>query len=249
MDKNTSISAVRRLFDILEVMTLKHTWGIGELVEELKLPKATIHRFMQSLLSLGYVRRTTSSDHYSLSMKLFELGSCVVEHLDIVDIATKYMEELALLTGETIHLAASDGNSIVYLHKIPSRHKLQLVSSIGRRAPIHCTAIGKAIAAYLKNGDGIALPGEPPYKQYTERTILSVSDWESVLNTVRDKGYAVDNQEHEENICCFAAPLFDHTNKPFAGISVSIPTFRLDEEVIPEIVENSFKLQVAYRKS
>ena len=154
MENFSPISAVVRLFAIAEAMAENPDSGISDLAEQLRIPKATIHRFMQTMQTLGYARQVTGTERYRLTMKMFELGAKVSGHLDIVGTASEYMQELADFTHETVHLASLDDSSIVYLHKIPARHSLQLVSRIGRRVPVHCTAIGKVIAANMPLGKG-----------------------------------------------------------------------------------------------
>ncbi|CAM3438782.1 IclR family transcriptional regulator [Parendozoicomonas haliclonae] len=237
MENTSTVSAVVRVFAILEDMATHPDAGISDLADRLKLPKATIHRFVKTLESMGYVKQQANTERYRLTMKLFELSSQIIDHLDIISIAGEYMQKLSDLTGETVHLGSIEDGAMVYLHKIPSRHALQLVSKVGRRAPVHCTAIGKAISAALPEEEGRIQAGVAPFTRFTENTIVSQGQWDEELITIQGRGYAMDDQEHELNVRCFAVPVFDRNNMPIAGISISIPTFRLDEEFMPEILQ------------
>ncbi|CAM3438995.1 IclR family transcriptional regulator domain-containing protein [Parendozoicomonas haliclonae] len=241
MDNSSLVSAVVRLFSILEKMSDDGEIGVSDLAQELELPKATVHRFVKTLENLGYVRQFPESEHYTLTMKLFELSSRVTESLDLVSIADPYMRGLADLTGETVHLAVFDEASIVYLHKIPSRHALQLVSRVGRRAPLHCTAIGKAIVSSWSDHQMRDLLKAIEFQRFTEHTITTPEGWRQELDTVRARSYAIDDQEHELSVRCFAVPVFDQTNKSVAGISISIPVFRINEELMPEVISQLCK--------
>ncbi len=231
-----TIAAISRAFALLDLLGKNQSCGVTELAMMTGMNKTMVFRQLHTLQELGLVQQQ-ADERYKLTMKLFEMGARALGSLDIVSIAGEHMKQLAELTGETVHLAMMDDASIVYLHKIPARHGLQLVSRIGLRVPVHCTAIGKIIAAHLPGNDGMNLPGAEPFQRFTDNTICTHQHWQEELVHVRKQGYAVDNEEHELGVRCFAAPVFNHLKQPVAGVSVSFPIIRIDEGKLPVVLD------------
>ena len=143
-----SVAAVLKVFAILQALSERSDTGISELSVRLAMPKATVYRFLQTMKTLGYVRQETDSERYGLAMKAFELGAKALQYPDLVDLSKHHMQMLADATGETVHLGTLIDSEIIYVHKVDSKHMLGMYSRIGRRAPLHCTAIGKVLMAW-----------------------------------------------------------------------------------------------------
>src|SRR5690349_15506853 len=137
-----SVAAVLKVFAILQSLADRSETGVSDLSMRLAMPKATVYRFLQTMRSLGYVRQESDSERYGLTMKVFELGTKALQYPDLIELAKPHMQELSDKTGETIHLGMLIDSEIIYVHKVDSRHVLGMYSKVGRRAPIHCTAIG-----------------------------------------------------------------------------------------------------------
>lgn len=138
-----SVSSVLKVFGILQALGEEREIGITELSQRVMMSKSTVYRFLQTMKSLGYVAQEGESEKYSLTLKLFELGAKALQNVDLIRSADLQMREISRLTKETIHLGALDEDSIVYIHKIDSMYNLRMYSRIGRRNPLHSTAIGK----------------------------------------------------------------------------------------------------------
>jgi IclR family transcriptional regulator, KDG regulon repressor len=122
--------------------------GVTELSHTLGLGKSTVHRLLTSLASRGYVRKNPETERYCLGFKAFEVGSLAAGRGSIRDVAAPFLRSLMLATKETVHLGVLDEWEVVYIDKIESDHPLQMYSRVGRRAPLHCTALGKSLAAW-----------------------------------------------------------------------------------------------------
>jgi IclR family KDG regulon transcriptional repressor len=231
-----SMAAVMKVFAILQALAEKEEMGITELSSRLALPKATAYRFLQSMKSLGYVKQEPDTERYSLTMKMFELGSKALAGLNLVELAKPLMQRISDLTGETVHLGTLIESEIIYAHKVDSRHNLGMYSRVGRRAPLHCTAIGKCLLAWEEPTRRDQIISGISFKRYQDKTITDRKAFLAELEMVRSKGFAEDREEFDDHIRCLGIPIFDRHGSAVAGMSVSFPTFRYPTEKEAEIL-------------
>ncbi|MBD8068627.1 IclR family transcriptional regulator [Bacillus sp. PS06] len=226
---NTSIQSVERALSILELLKVERSGlGITDIAKQLKVSKSTAHRLITSLSNFGYVKKDQVTEKYILSLKLLELGDSVLQSLDIRSIASPHLKDLAHELEETVHLVFLENSEIVYIDKIESPQTIRMYSRIGKRAPVHCTGVGKAILAYLDPSEIDTIIMEKGLKKFTDYTHITRESLLNELRNIRNNRYSVDEQEHELGIRCVAAPIFDHSNKVVAGISVAAPIYRLE---------------------
>jgi DNA-binding IclR family transcriptional regulator len=215
------IRAVERAAAILKAFSATTpSLGVTELAQRLGLHKSTVHRLLATLEHEGFVVQDAEGGRYRLGLQLFELGSLVVNSMELQKVARGYLEEVHRACGETVHLAILDEGEVVYIDKIESTRQLRMHSLIGRRSPAHCTGLGKVLLAWLPAPvlDQIIRRG---LRTYTSRTISSPETLRNHLALVRQRGYAIDDGEHEELIRCAAAPVFDHTGQVVAAVSIA----------------------------
>jgi IclR family KDG regulon transcriptional repressor len=231
-----SVAGVLKVFAILRALSERSETGISELSVRLAMPKATVHRFLQTLKTLGYVQQAVDSERYGLTMHLFELGAKALRDPDLVELAKPHMQALSDATGETVHLGQLIDSEIIYVHKVDSRHMLGMYSRIGRRAPLHCTAIGKVLMAWEAPARRAQILQGCDFKRYRDKTITSRQAFAQELERTLAQGFGQDREEFDDHIRCAAIPLFDRHNQVVAGLSVSFPTFRYDEAREPGLV-------------
>lgn len=240
MDKSTqpeAVSSVLKVFNILNALGEQKEIGVSELSQRLMMSKATTYRFLQTMKSLGYITQEGEADKYSLTLKLFELGAKSLEYIDLISIANKEMSIISDQTMEALHLGTLDENAIIYIHKIDSKYNLCMQSRIGRRNPLYSTAIGKVLLADKDDKTVRDMLKKVDFIQHTERTIRNVDHLIDELNTVRSDFYAQDNEEQESGIRCVAAPVYDRFGNVIAGLSISLPTLRFEENDLQRYVE------------
>ncbi len=227
-----SVSSVLKVFGILQALGEEREIGITELSQRVMMSKSTVYRFLQTMKSSGYVAQEGESEKYSLTLKLFELGAKALQNVDLIRSADIQMRELSRLTRETIHLGAldEDGVGIVYIHKIDSMYNLRMYSRIGRRNPLHSTAIGKALLAWGERSEVDALLSEIEFTRSTENTLPDAPALLHELVKVREQGFGEDIEEQEQGLRCIAVPVFDRFGVVTAGLSISFPTIRFSEE-------------------
>ena len=231
-----SVAAVLKVFAILQALADNNEVGISELSLRLAMPKATVYRFLQTMMALGYVRQEADTERYGLTMKVFELGTKALQYPDLIDLAKHHMQMLSDKTGETVHLGTLIDSEIIYVHKIDSSHILGMYSKVGRRAPIHCTAIGKVLMAWEHPQRRDHILDGAEFQRFREKTIVERGPFLEELERVKAQGYGEDREEFDDHIRCLGVPIFDRLNQPIAGLSVSFPTFRYDQAKAPEVV-------------
>jgi len=232
------IQSIDRVLQVLELFSLeKPEWGVTEISKALNIYKSNIHNILSTLAEKGFVKKDHKTDKYKLGIKFFELGSVVIKNMDLRKIAHPYIEELSKEFNETVHLGVLDEGRVVSIEREESNKSLCSHIEIGKRTPLHCTAVGKAIMAYLSKDKVSAIVKEKGLKKYTENTIIDKEGLEEEFLKIRKQGYAVDNMEHEEGVRCVAGSIQDYTGEVIASMSVSGPAFRINESNIPDIAK------------
>ena len=216
-----------RVLAVLEQLSRQRVIGLEELARTTGLAKPTVYRFLLTLQGLGYARRV-DGDGWGITLTMFNLGSRALDHLDLVSSARPIAEEMAQELGETVHMGVLDGDSAVYVLKIESRYTIRMISRVGRRMPLYCTAIGKVLLAFAKPDERQAALEGVRLLPLTKTTHTSRDALECELTQVRAQGFARDNEEREEDLRCVGAPVFDHNGAVVAAISVSWPGFRYE---------------------
>ncbi len=228
-------SGVVRTIAIMETLSQYQHINLENLAKETKLPKATLLRFLSTLVSLGYVYRDPS-DLYSLTLKLFALGSHGLEHIDFISLANPVAQKLCTELGETVHMGVLEGKQAVYVLKKESSFTIRMYSRVGKTIPLYCTAIGKVLLSDMTERELQLYLSKVSLKPFTPNTIKDEQALRSELETVRTQGWASDAEEHEMGTLCIGAPIRDYTGRVIAAMSVSWPLFRFDPEDKKRIV-------------
>jgi IclR family KDG regulon transcriptional repressor len=232
-----AVSSVLKVFNILEALGEQKKIGVSELSQRLMMSKATTYRFLQTMKMLGYISQEDEEDKYSLTLKIFELGAKSLEYIDLISLADKEMRLISAQTNEALHLGALDENAIIYIHKIDSTYNLRMQSKIGRRNPLYSTAIGKVLLADKEEKFIRDTLSQVEFIKHTERTLENIEQLLSELKIVKKQHYAEDNQEQEPGLRCIAAPIYNRFGNVIAGLSISFPTIRFDDQRIPFYVD------------
>ncbi len=211
---------------------------LAEVSQALRLPKSTVHRLLMVLERHKLIEKNSSTGKYRLGLKLFELGTRAVTQLNLRDRARPFLERLVRETSETVHLCVYDAGEVVYVDKVEPERSVRLSSSIGRRNPAYSTAVGKAILAYLPEARVEAAVEKHGLRPITSKTITTMLELKAELAKVRQRGYAVDNEESEPGCSCVGAAVRGFGPEPVAAISVSAPAFRLTKRKIPEVAKS-----------
>lgn len=223
------VQVLDRAINIIEFIGQQSTGeaGLRELSVAMKLHKTTTHRIAHVLESRGLLRRGLDSNRYRLGLHLYDLGCQALDHVDIRDEARPFMARVAFEVGETVHLAILDRIEVLYIGRVEAQRSLTMGSKLGGRNPVYCTALGKAILAYSADMEVEQILGACRMEARTRNTFTTAIALKRELERIRDRGYAIDDEEIEDGIRCIAAPLLSPANRPMAAISVSGPSSRI----------------------
>lgn len=217
---------VARATALLDAFDLRRpTLGLSELARRSGVPKATTHRLAAQLVEFGLLERSNTG--YCLGLRLFEMGQRVPRARSLRDAALPFLEDLFVASRETVHLATSDGNEVLYIERIVGHDSDRTPSRIAGRLPLHSTATGKAILAHLGD-DRIEVLLSRPLRAVTARTIVVPAVLRDELDLVRRTGWAVEREETAVGYVSVAAAVFDVHSQPVAALSVTGPMLRLD---------------------
>jgi IclR family KDG regulon transcriptional repressor len=225
---NRMLSSVIRTLGILEQLAGHRKINLERLAVETALPKPTLYRFLLTLVELGYVYRD-ENDQYSLTLKMFSIGSKGLAHMDLPQVARPIAEDLGSVLHETVHMGILDDDMAMYILKIESRYTIRMYSRVGKRIPLYCTAIGKILLSEMEDSQRDLLISSMDFVPFTRNTLLNRERLLAELDQIRLQGFAEDNQEHEDGVRCIAVPIRDHNGMIVAGMSVSWPVFRFVE--------------------
>ena len=227
---------IDRALSILDMLSTQGPdLALGELSQKLQLHKSTVHRLVMVLERHKLIERNAANGHYRLGLKLFELGTKAVSQLDLRDRARPFLERLVLETSETVHLCLLDDSEVVYLDKVEPERSVRMATSIGRRNPAHCTAVGKAMMAYLAPAQVEAIVRKQGMRAMTSNTITSLFELKKELMAIGERGYSVDDEEIEEGVRCVGCVVRNFSGEPVAAISISGPAFRVTKEKVPAL--------------
>jgi DNA-binding IclR family transcriptional regulator len=225
---------------VLRVMELfngrDRSLSLSEIADRMSLPKSSAHRLLATLLAHEFIERDASTRRYRLGIKLFEIGSLVIHDRGLHSAAHPVVEELAVSTGETCHLAVLSGTDAVYVYKIDGSSAIIMSSRVGGRAPCYCTSIGKVLIAW-SGEDLFRQVAKRGFHAYTPNTIRNAKQLSAELEKVRRDGYARDVEEFQPGLVCIAAPVRDHSSRVVAALGLAGPSNRLTRRKLLQLAE------------
>lgn len=208
---------------------------LDQLSERLTVHKSTVLRLLRTLEARRFVQRN-GVRYYRLGTSLFELAFRALDERDVRRSVEPALRELNADTGHTVHLASYEDGEVIYIDKFESRHNVRMYSRIGRRAPLHCTAVAKVLVAALPEEGRKVIAASIEYPRMTQHTITTPKAYLAELARVAERGYAVDDEEHEEHIHCVAAPIKGPRGDVLAAMSLSVPQVVLDLDGLLRLV-------------
>ena len=224
-----NIRVLDRAFRILALLSDGKPRSLQELSVEIDLSSSTTFRQLATLVYYRYVQRDEQTNQYTLGLSCLELARAYYEGNDLRRVALPELERLRNETKETIHLGILDQTELVYIEKLQGLHPIGLMSSrVGGRSPAYCTGVGKVLLAYEDPQIVKQYFVKRKLHRYTDNTITSLAALVSELASIRSQGYALDCGEHESQVYCVAAPIFDMKGAVIAGLSISGPADRME---------------------
>jgi DNA-binding IclR family transcriptional regulator len=191
-----------------------------ELADSIGIHKTSVYRYLNTLLQAGYIQ-TNGDGRYHLGNKILELSSQLLRRTPLRETAHPFLVNLSAETEKTVHLCVLDGHDVVYIDKVESQRSLPILSRIGSRAPAYCTGVGKALLSGLPTDQVVSLLKGMTLEKRTPNTITDPIKLLEEIKLTAERGYAIDNGEHEPGIKCFAAPIRGYGGDVIGAISIT----------------------------
>jgi len=230
------VPAVKRAFDIIELLATQDSGlSVSELQRSLRFPLSSVATIVYTLQDLGYLERDVVTSRYRLSVKMFGIARRALDRLDLSSRCHNLLEELVRRSGLTGHLAVLRAGESMYIDRVPSEGLVQVSSYVGMRWPVHCSAVGKALLAFLPESELRQTLRKLTLKQVTLSTITSKPLFEKQLGSFRRLGYAWEQNEGEIGLGCVAAPGFGAHGEVLTATSLTGTAHQVSKEKIPAL--------------
>ncbi|HET7580476.1 MAG TPA: IclR family transcriptional regulator [Bacillales bacterium] len=237
MDSENVVKSVDRALQIVKLISANKNMGVTEIAHEIDINKSAVYRILSTLVKHGFIEKNPETNRYQLGYTFLGIASNLLESIDLRTEAQPFLKELEALTNEVIHLVVYDQGEVVYIEKLEGNETLRMHSQVGRRAPMHCTGVGKAILAYLPRQMVSNILDQKGMPAHTAKTITEKEAFFRELEKVKHQGFALDLEENEQGITCIAAPIFNHQKEIAAAISISGPTLRMTDQRLEQLKE------------
>lgn len=242
-------STARTLEVLEELAAAPAALTLGEIARALSIPKSSLHGILRTMEHYGWVESDGTAHRFRIGLRALQAGAAYADTDDVVALTADTLDWLVDVLDETVHLGRLDGTDIIYIAKRETRQPLRMYSSVGRRLPAYGTALGKSLLAWQPEerlGDHVP----PVLEPLTENTITSHERLRKELERTRERGYAIDDQESNEGVCCAGVAL-PTGNPPQDAISCSVPAMRFGgprtEEIVERLLEAVERVSAALR--
>jgi DNA-binding IclR family transcriptional regulator len=235
MPTNHYINVIERMMCVLEAFGPRTEVSLKNVTLRTGMVKSSVFRILYTLEKLGYVIKSTDG-MYAIAPKFVALISPAHPNSDLIEASHACMRGLVDQFKETVNLGVLDGNEVLYIHVIESPHMLRLAAHAGIRSALHTSALGKCLTAYLQPKEAERLL-KLSFRRMTARTIATKERFFDELEETRKRGFAIDNSEESDGICCVGVPIVDAHGRVTAALSISGPDSRLDEGRFTEVAD------------
>lgn len=247
MDNQYERNFLKTLARGMRVLTaftpVKPELSLTDIAEVLEVDPSTAHRFVYTIEKLGYLERDPETKLYHVTPQIYALTISLAGPRNLRQISLPFMERLRDRTGETVVLSVREGTEIVIIEVVETHHSLAPRGWVGGRAPVYCSAMGKAILAYMSEPETAQLLDRMTLTPRTPNTIVNRLDFLADLDKTRERGWSLNNEEFTLGVISVAAPIFSHTSRVTAAICIDVPTVRAaDDQHRQRLVEEVMRV-------
>ncbi|MAL78908.1 MAG: IclR family transcriptional regulator [Sneathiella sp.] len=234
--RSGQVQSLTRALSILNIIAdAPPGLSLTAIAKSLSLPPSTAHRLLTTLQEERYVQYDRDSSRWQIAMRAFVTGNGFLVSRDLSTVARPYMRRLMELSGETVNLAIADGDKAIYLAQVESREMMRVFSKPGNSVPLHCSGVGKAILMAMPEKDVGRIIEMRGLAKLTDKTIVEPERLHHELAEAKERGFALDDEEHAIGLRCVAALIYDEHAEPLAGLSISGPAARISRERMIEL--------------
>ena len=249
-DSPLFMGSIAKCFQVLEALnTAGRAVGLTELAQLAGLDRSGVQRVTHTLRVLGYLRQDPATKAFRLSGRMLEFGHTVLATNEVRERAQPHLEALNRRSSETVNLLELEGDEIVYVSRFPSMHAVSVDLHVGSRLPAFCTAAGRAILSRIDPAEALARLKAARRTGMTRFTVTDLAGLRQALQTARDQGYAMNNQEAFVGDISIAAPLLDRLGRPLGAVNIAVPSPRWQlNDVLQRLVPQLLKTVAAINR-
>jgi IclR family acetate operon transcriptional repressor len=234
-----SVQSLNRALALLQLLA-EHPDGLSlaEIAPLAELAPSTTHRLLSSLQALDFVSFETDNNRWFVGLAAFRAGAGYLRRRDHIATARQTMRQLVAQTGETSNLAVVKNATLTFVAQIECNEAMRMAVPLGARGPLHASAVGKAILAFTPKPQRETVFKQIEFTPLTEQSHAGVDQLREDLDTIRKRGFAIDDEEQSIGLRCIGAPIFDEFGEPIFAVSISGPTVRVKAEKVEELADH-----------
>ncbi|PRY22608.1 IclR family transcriptional regulator [Aliiruegeria haliotis] len=226
---STGDGTVGKALDVLDLVAAQEKpVRFADLQRMSPLPKATLYRLAQTLVNQGMLVQDPSAGTYTLGVRLVRLAHAAWRQASLAPIARRHVDILCHDTGLTVHLAQMDHGHVLYVDKRTATGAIRMSQETGKVAPAYCTAVGKAMMAFMPEGELAGVIKRQSFHRFTPTTLTNEVVLRAALERARSRGYARDREEHEPGMICVAAPILIDGARVLGAVGLTGSTLQVD---------------------
>lgn len=225
-----SVQVLDRSLTLLAIVAENDGSTLTHLSDVTGMAPSTVHRLLTSLANHGMVMNDPDTGAWTIGLKAFEIGNAYLRFRKLGTISRPFLKQLMEESGETANIGIEEGGDVVFISQVESHAPMRAFFRPGRRGPIHASGIGKAILSTWADKDVAHLLAGRELAHFTDKTRDSLPALLQDIQTIRQRGWSVDDEEHTLGMRCVAAPIFNEYGETIAGISISGPSVRINDE-------------------
>lgn len=226
----THIRSLERAIRVLKAVSEGEGLSLTEIALASGESTSTAYRALLTMQKFGLVEFIENGQLWQVGVEAFRIGNGFLRRTSIVEESRPVMQQVMVETGETANLAVIEKDEVIFVSQVETHQPIRAFFRPGTRGPVHASGIGKALLAFMPEARRKRILGKPPFESFTPRTIIGLEALEAEMRRVRERGWAVDDEERTDGMRCVAAPIFDVNGEAIAGISISGPVSRVDKD-------------------
>ncbi|MDE2005281.1 MAG: IclR family transcriptional regulator [Rhodospirillales bacterium] len=229
------LGSLRKGLEVIDCFARQKSWSLAELSAALGQPKPSVFRILRTIEEFGYLHKDRETGRYTLALRIHTLGTAALRNEQLRWQALPPLQDLAQDTGETVHVAILYDGEAICVQAVDGTQQIRMHAYVGKRAPAHASALGKVLLAHLPDAEIDALSAAG-LRRFTDTTLTDAAALRAALHQIRAQGHALDAEEMEVGLRCLAAPVTDHTGRPFAAVGISAPAMRMAPDRVAQLI-------------
>ena len=229
------VQALDRGLIVLRALAKEGSATLTDIGLRAGMPPSSAHRVLATLQKHGFVEFDETNQHWAVGIEAFRVGSSYLVRTNLVEASHKIMRELMEETGETANLAIADGGDVIFISQVESHNPIRAFFRPGTRGHLHASGIGKALMADMARKDVEKILQKTGLVEFTEQTITTSGALFDDLEKTKKRGWSFDDEERYSGMRCVAASIYNGFGEAIAGVSVSGPTVRFDDNKVNEL--------------